>query len=341
MCKILTVAIVGAGRIAGGYDQDKLDKSPGVFTHAGAYVRDGRFALKTVIDKDRKKALRFAGEWRVENTGTDLTALCQTRHDVVSVCTPDHTHAPLITALIKSQAAKTVFAEKPLAMSAAEIQDIQRFSKEYNVNVVVNFQRKFDSAHRRLQNLIAENIKYIRTVNAYYIKGLDHIGATLIDTLCYLCGMPESVLTYNRVFNKTIQDYTYEFILFFHTFNITVKTIDAEKAEYAYHIFEIDVLMANRRITVNDNSRRIETRSLGNFAYSGVRCLDDRNPVVEESGFALSMLNAAGYVYDITTGARQHDENTPESSYHTKCIVDAIKQSYDEQRKLSIGAIHG
>lgn len=341
MSNKLTVAIVGAGRIAGGYDRDKLDANPGVFTHAGAYMHDGRFTLKTIIDTDEGRARQFAGEWHALSAGTNLAALCATRHDIISVCTPDHSHATLIKTLIKARAAKTIFAEKPLALTMAEIQEIRRVADEGNVNVVVNFQRRFDPAHQQLRDLITECRSGLRAVNAYYIKGLDHVGTTLIDTLCYFFGMPESVLTYNRVFNRTIQGYTYEFILFFDSFNATVKTVDAEDAEYSYHVFEIDVLMADRRVIVNDNSRRIETRTIVDYAYSGVRCLDDRNTAALETGFTMSMLHAAGYVYDITTGARQHDENTPESSYLIKCIVEAVKRSYEEKRKLRIGETHG
>jgi len=341
MSKTLTVAIVGGGKIAGGYDQEKLDSNPGVFSHAGAYTHDGRFILKTVIDTDEEKARRFASEWRVKHVGSDLAALLGSRHDVVSICTPDHTHASVIGALIKSRSAQTIFAEKPLALSATAIQEIQHSANEHNVNVVINFQRRFDPAHQRLRELIAKGKENLRAVNAYYIKGLDHIGTTLIDSICYLCGTPEAVLTYNRIFNGAIQDYTYEFILFFDSFNVTVKTVDAEDAEYAYHIFEIDVLMADRRVTVNDNSRRIETRTIVDYAYSGVRCLDDRNPVIEETGYALSMLNAVGYVYDVTTGAKQHNENTPASSYRNKCIVEAVKRSYEEQKKMPIGEPRG
>jgi predicted dehydrogenase len=337
MSKVLTVAIVGSGRIAGGYDRERIDRSPGIFTHAGAFTKDGRFIVSTIIDADETKARRFAEEWRIPAVGTDIADLCRTHHDVISVCTPDSSHSMIISELIKSGAAKTIFAEKPLALSNEEMLDIRRLSEEHNINVVVNFQRRFDPAHRRLRDMIAAARGRLLAVNGYYIKGLDHIGTTFIDTICFLCGNPESVLSYNRVFNKTILDYTYEFILFFDSFNVTAKTVDAETSGYAYHIFEIDLLMDDKRLVVNDNSRQIETRPVVDYAYSGVRCLDDRNPVVEETGYALSMLNAAGYVYDITSGAKRHDENTPLSSYRNKCIVEAIKRSYEEQKKMRIG----
>lgn len=340
MDKELSVAIIGAGRIAGGYDRDRLDASPGIFTHAGAFTRDGRFSLDTIIDIDEAKARQFANEWQIPSVGTDFTDICRAHHDVISVCTPDSSHSAIINELIKSRAAKTIFAEKPLALSGQEILDIRRLAEERGVNVVVNSQRRFDPVHRRLRDIITAERVRLLAVNAYYIKGLDHIGTTLIDTICFLCGKPESVFAYNRVFNRAIHNYTYEFILFFDSFNVTVKTVDSETSGYSYHIFEIDLLLNNKRLIVNDNSRRLETRPVVDYAYSGVRCFDDQHPAAEETGYAFSMLNAVEYLYEITMGIRQHDENTPGTAYQNKCIVEAVRRSYEEQKRIPIGEDH-
>ena len=76
------------------------------------------------------------------------------------------------------------------------------------------------------------------------------------------------------------------------------------------------------------------------YAYSGVRCLDDQHPAVEKTGYPFSMLNAVEYVYEISLGMRQHDENTPETAYQNKCIVDAVRQSYEEQKRIPVGECH-
>jgi predicted dehydrogenase len=338
---MLTVAIIGAGRIAGGFDSDRFDVNSGIFTHAGAYTRDGRFMLKTVIDADEQKACNFAQEWGVAAVGTKISDLSDDYHDIVSVCTPDHTHASIVIELIKQRATKTIFAEKPLALSSREITYIRKLSEENDVRVLVNFQRRFDSAHIHLRDMIASGIVTILAVNTFYIKGLEHIGTTMIDTLCFLCGEPNSVLAYNKVFNAEINDYTYEFVLYFNTFNATVKTVDTESTDYSYHIFEIDFLMSDRRVVINDNSRRIEIHTVSDYAYSGVRCLDDRHSVAEETGYVFSMLNLIEYLHDITVGTRPHVVCNPEASYRVKCVVEAVKKSYKEQRIVWIGEIDG
>lgn len=339
MNKKLSVAIIGAGRVAGGYDMDKIHGDQGIYTHAGAYKKDGRFFLKKICDINQEKADLFLRQWNMETALTDPNEIYNDYHDVVSICTPDATHFEVISNIIKHKAAKTIFSEKPLVLKDEEIRDIIRTSEENNVNVVVNFQRRFDGSHKRIKNMIAKDPTKFLAVNAYYMKGLEHIGITLIDTLTFLCGVPKFVYAYNRVFNRQVSSYTYEFILFFDSFNATVKTIDTEEAEYYYHIFEIDMLFADRRLMINDNSRSIETRLVGDYAYSGVKVLDDRNPHYEKTGYSRAMLNTVDYIYDITTGSKKHLKNTPEMSYANKLILDAVKVSYEKKLKIKIGEL--
>jgi predicted dehydrogenase len=332
----LTVALIGAGRIAGGYDTGKVPGDQGIYTHAGAYTKDGRFRLKMICDTDLSRAEAFRGQWSVEAATSDLHEVYHGHHDIVSVCTPDASHFEIISELVGGRAAKTIFAEKPLALTQDEIMEINRTAQENKVNVVVNFQRRFDPAHARLKDLIQAGPERLLAVNAYYMKGLEHNGVTLVDTVTYLCGLPRSVLAYNRTFNNEIRSYTYEFILFFDSFNVTVKTIDSAAAGYRYHIFEIDMLFDDQRVIINDNSRTIETRSVIDYAYAGVKALDDRRPHYEESGYRRSMLDAVAYLHAITTGERAHTQNTPDNSYTNKLILNAIVQSYEKSQRIEV-----
>jgi predicted dehydrogenase len=335
--KKLTVAIIGAGRIAGGYDADKIQDDSAIYTHAGAYAKDGRFSLDIVCDTNADKAAAFRRQWEMGASTSDLNEIFTARHDVISVCTPDNAHYEVISNIIRHRAAKTIFAEKPLALHTEEIREILRIAGENGVNLVVNFQRRFDPSYEQLRQVIAKDSSCLLAVNAYYMKGLDHNGVTLIDTLTCLCGVPRTVYAYNRVYNNEAGAYTYEFVLFFNSHNATVKTTDRDRGGYHYHIFEIDLLFADKRVTLNDNSRTIETKQVGNFAYSGVKALADRQPTYEDSGYRSSMVKAVAYIHDITTGKKRHTINTPEMSYEHMRIVEAIKLSYDKGLKIEIG----
>lgn len=336
MNRKLSVAIIGAGKIAGDYDAFKNPGERGIYTHAGAYKKDGRFILQTVFDKDRKKAEKFKKEWGVKNTASGIKDIILTYHDVVSVCTPDPTHFKIISELIKNRSCRTIFAEKPLAFKKTEIKKIEQLSNKNRVNVVVNFQRRFDPVHAGLKGTLNKDLNRILAVNAYYVKGIGHVGTTMIDTLLFLFGVPEKVYAYNRVYNKEAVEYSYEFIMFYRGFNITIKTADNLKRGYCYHIFEIDVLLTNRRLVINDNSRQLEVKALTNYAYGGVRVLNDKISRKETTKYDISMLNEVNYIYAITKGTMRHTVNLPAASLTNKTIMDKVLYSYNKKRTVKI-----
>ena len=337
MRKKLSVAIIGAGNIAGLYDMNKIKRDDGVYTHAGAYARSGRFAMKTICDISPEKAESFKKRWHFDFATSQVNDIYRGFHDVVSVCTPEDTHFEIIRNIIRKKAAKTIFAEKPLARRIEDIKKIIHLGEDNNINVVVNYQRRFDKSLERIRSAITKNKTNLLAVNAYYMKGLDHIGTTAIDTLNHLCGIPSHVFAYNRVFNLTVNEYSYEFILFYDDYNVTVKTIDSEKLGYTYHIFEIDLLFNDKRLTINDNSGNVEKKIIGDYAYSGVKVLDDRHSSNEDTGYRYSILETVNYIYSITQNRREHDLNTPKESYMNKVIVDAIIRSFHQREKVKIG----
>ena len=81
--KPLSAAIVGCGRIAGGYD---LASGPSeVWSHAKAYRRDGRVRLVAAWDPDRSQLECFCEQWEVEHRATSLEdLLASASPDIVS-----------------------------------------------------------------------------------------------------------------------------------------------------------------------------------------------------------------------------------------------------------------
>lgn len=337
MKKILTVAIIGTGQIAGGYDQSMLaENAQGVFTHAGAYAKSGKYKLETVCDVDDQRALIFQAYWGFSKKVSSVEDICTMFHDVISICTPDDTHYSIIKSLINAKCCKCIFVEKPIAKTLCQIQEIIELATINEIAIVVNFQRHFDGVLADIRRKFTNDATSPLAVNGYYIKGLDHIGTTMLDTITYMVGNPSSVLAFNKVYNQQIHDDTYEFVLFYENFNITVKTVDSEIDEYNYHIFELDFLTRSERVCINDNSRQVEVRKLTSYVYSGVRVLDDHHPVRMETQYDISMLNTATYIHDVVNRSCVHTINTPEIAYNVKLIIERIKQSYESKQTIDI-----
>jgi len=100
--------------------------------HSNAYRRVSNFfnlpyhpVLKAVCARDAEKAKEFATTWGYESIETDWKKLLARKDiDAVDICTPNNLHKPI--AIAAAQAGKIILCEKPLAMNAAEGEEMCR-----------------------------------------------------------------------------------------------------------------------------------------------------------------------------------------------------------------------
>jgi predicted dehydrogenase len=220
--------------------------------------------------------------------------------------------------------------EKPLGLTLDEVDEIYQLSLSSDINIVVNFQRHFDDSYNTLE---LTNSKVL-SVTCHYIKGLNHIGITMLDTLIMIFGYPKSVYSYNKIYNNEVNDFTYEFILFYENFNITVKTID-QTEKYNYHFFDIDILTDKGRSVFTDNGNTFINYSLTEYAYSGVKVLNNK-PKRKKTQYANSILKCVEYLYDITFNQKIHNKNKVVDSYNNHILLDKIVESYKKEKKIVI-----
>lgn len=94
--------------------------------HSNGYRRVPNFfnleytpVLKAVCARDKDKAKGFADQWGYESIETDWRKLLDRKDiDAVDICTPNNLHKEISVAA--AQAGKMILCEKPLAMNAAE-----------------------------------------------------------------------------------------------------------------------------------------------------------------------------------------------------------------------------
>jgi predicted dehydrogenase len=134
-------AIVGTGAIAA--------------AHAQALRQHGeRARLVAVADLDPKRARTFARAWDAPEVYPSLAAVL--RHgevDLVHLCTPPATHAPL--ALECLRAGTTVLVEKPPALSLAELDTLADAARDSGAHVATVFQHRFGPGAVRLRAMTA------------------------------------------------------------------------------------------------------------------------------------------------------------------------------------------
>jgi predicted dehydrogenase len=117
--------------------------------HSNGYRRVSNFfnlehtpVLKAVCARDKDKAKEFADMWGYESIETDWRKLLERKDiDAVDICTPNNLHKEI--AIAAAQAGKMILCEKPLAMNAAEGEEMcQAVEKAKVPNIVwYNYRR--------------------------------------------------------------------------------------------------------------------------------------------------------------------------------------------------------
>ncbi len=117
--------------------------------HSNAYANVAHYfdvelkpALKAVCARDGEKAKAFAAQWGYESVETDWKKLLARQDiDAVDICTPNNLHKEI--AIAAAQAGKAILCEKPLAMNAAEGEEMCRAVEKAGVANIVwyNYRR--------------------------------------------------------------------------------------------------------------------------------------------------------------------------------------------------------
>jgi predicted dehydrogenase len=190
---MLRAGIVGCGRIGCAFDDDP--NRGYVSTHAGAYVRTPGIELVALSDVDESRLARYGDRFSVRGRYVDYEAMLrEARLDVLSVCTWNHTHLPIVEAAV-AHGVRAVFCEKPLAESLASADRIVQLCEAAGVVLVVDHVRRFDAFHQEIAAFIGGGrLGRVQQATAYYTAGLANTGSHLLDLLRFYLGEADWVM---------------------------------------------------------------------------------------------------------------------------------------------------
>ncbi|MEI4280328.1 Gfo/Idh/MocA family protein [Klenkia terrae] len=121
--------------------------------HARAIARSGG-VLAAVVGSTPERSRAAADRLGAESAADDLDQLLATDVDVVHVCTPNATHAPLVRAVLA--AGKHVVCEKPLAVDPAEAAELTALAAAAGVVATVPFVYRFYPTVREARARVAD-----------------------------------------------------------------------------------------------------------------------------------------------------------------------------------------
>jgi predicted dehydrogenase len=136
----IKVAVIGCGQIASSQ-------------HIKAYVAHPWAEIKYLVDIRKERADELANRYGVPHTETDFRNILEDEEvEAVSICTPNHTHAPISIACLN--AGKHVLCEKPAALNMDEAIQMKeaadRNGKILNIGVV----NRYNTAVNKIKEMI-------------------------------------------------------------------------------------------------------------------------------------------------------------------------------------------
>ena len=200
----LRAGIIGTARVGSWYD-DLLAETPEQIpsSHAGCYAAHPDTTLVAGADLDAERLAKFGDRWGVapEHRYTDYREmLARESLDVVSVTTSwGHDHAAILP-VVAASGAKAIFAEKPLATSMAEANEIVRLCQEHGVKLACAYLRRWNPRYHTVRRLIDSGaIGRLLSITAIGVSNLMHAGTHYADIMAFLAGDPEPVWAWGRI----------------------------------------------------------------------------------------------------------------------------------------------
>ncbi|MEO6079210.1 MAG: Gfo/Idh/MocA family oxidoreductase [Steroidobacteraceae bacterium] len=319
----LRAAVIGCGWIGSEVADDPL--ADGVQSHAGAYAACEGATLVGVCDADALRAARAALRWGLVSGHSSIRDLVrETRPEIVSVCTPDATHAEVIGELLGCSGIRAIIAEKPLASDAESAAGLVAAAHRAGVVLAVNYSRRFAHSHVAIRERIASGeLGSVQAVLGAYGKGVAHNGTHWFDLARWLVGEIETVTAWEAAGDPTRGGDP--------NCHVRIEFADGAQGyltaldERHYTIFEMDVIGSRARVSLRGSGEDITWCDvLPSARYSGYLML--ASPTRMVSGFRDVALHLVDDVIDALRGHRA-PQCTGADGVAALAVVDAIHRS--------------
>ncbi len=282
--KRYTVAIIGAGRIASGFDSPR---SKNVLTHAHAIVKNPSLSLVGIMDIDGTKGRKEAHKWKTEYYSRQEDLLAQ-RPDVVVIATPDDTHARLLEIVSRAKP-KLIICEKPVVVSKREIENLIKKVLPQKIPTIVNFIRRFDPTVRELRRaLVGGQYGKVISANAVYTNGIFHNGSHMLDFAHFLFGEMKSAKGLFKTDDAGGRELSVGGIA---TFERCPQFSLMMGDERNYAVFELEIFAEKKRIRFSNFGFDLITQDVvSDPLYKGFRALSKPKQIKTELLHAMENL---------------------------------------------------
>ncbi|MAE36019.1 MAG: hypothetical protein CMH97_12480 [Oceanospirillaceae bacterium] len=327
----LSVLIVGCGRIAGGFDENRTQEDDAL-SHAGAYSKRTEVTLAACVDPDIKVAKGFAERWSVAEAYSACEDISAEREfDIVSICTPTDFHSRSVESVFRFRP-KVIFLEKPVSASATASQQLLEKCREQNIGLVVNYSRRWDSRLADLRNCLTKKDTVgngsLRAVNGVYNKGIRNNGSHILDLLASIVGSLKPEWAAVRPANARESDPDIDMVLISDS-GIRCSLISTDSEDFAQ--FELTFLMSHGELRMLDGGLRWSERTVESSPeFAGYKRLSKE--IETAGGYLPVMERAISEVIDLAQDQQSalKDYCAAEQAVETERLIEQILEMANE-----------
>jgi len=257
---VRSVAMVGCGNVADGFDEDCRKRH--IYSHATAISKLDQLTIIACCDIDPAKMERFADKWGVSGRYTDYQEMVdEEKIDILVIATPTVVHYDnVLTALSKE--IEVIFCEKPLAFTLKEGEYLVKKAKEAGKLLFVNYMRRWDSFYAECNDLLkGGRIGRVETIVAYVDTALYMNSIHMFDMILYLAGEVLSCTGFMDMVRDPRIVHKREDrggVALFHHKNGIISFVKATGETRRAHYFEIDIQGTKGRLRILDDDIRYE-----------------------------------------------------------------------------------
>ncbi|MDC1382742.1 Gfo/Idh/MocA family oxidoreductase [Candidatus Puniceispirillum sp.] len=259
MKPIYNVLIIGCGRIAGGFDEERR-VTDWPLTHAGAYLRHGQFQLAGCVEPNAERRLGFIKRWNVEQGFSSIKELEKSdkKFDVISICSPSSQHMSDLDAAINMRPS-IIFCEKPLTTNVNFSREIIERCSCLEIMLVVNHTRRWDpTVNRFAQDFRTEKWGKIKSATATYNKGLLNNGSHMIDLIADLLGPVEAMFAGPPIFDAIDSDPSISGFLRCGSVLVSLNCGDASD----FSVFELEIVSERSIVRMQNGGQSWTVREI-------------------------------------------------------------------------------
>ena len=186
-------AVIGLGRMGSTFD-DEINQGGTIFLpycHAPSYHASPHVELVSGADPHDEQRAIFGARWGIDDHRlyADYREMLEAEKlDLVSVCTTARIRSQIVQDIAQA-GVKAIWAEKPIALTLAEADDMVRICRDKGVALAINCARRWNPFFAQARQMIGQGeLGEISQVTGYGQCGLSHNGSHLIDIVRYMAG---------------------------------------------------------------------------------------------------------------------------------------------------------